>query len=167
MAEEGRGIALAILGIVAVIAVVGLVLLFTGATGKMAFPGLAKVYGGVNYGQEFPYLVDRSAGGYPQTAGNPDAIYYPQGFYTEKPVGVELQQNAPPYASSASGTRSFTAYQRQPGFVPSGQDCFEADGSVGFRCPQGATCITNLKIAEGGEWVPAPQHPCYMRASQE
>lgn len=45
MAE--RSIALAILGIVAVIAVVGLVLLFTGAlTGKYVLPGIAKVYPG-------------------------------------------------------------------------------------------------------------------------
>jgi hypothetical protein len=46
MAEEGKGVALAILGIVAVIAVVGLVLLFKGATGKFVQPGIAKVYGG-------------------------------------------------------------------------------------------------------------------------
>ena len=45
MAEEGKGIALAILGIVAVIAVVGLVLLFQGAkTAKIADASLAKVY---------------------------------------------------------------------------------------------------------------------------
>ncbi len=47
MAEEGKGVALAILGIVAVIAVVGLVLLFKGATAKVAYTtGGAKVYGG-------------------------------------------------------------------------------------------------------------------------
>ena len=45
MAQEGKGIALAILGIVAVIAVVGLVLLFTGVTGKYAVP-TDKLYGG-------------------------------------------------------------------------------------------------------------------------
>ena len=39
MAEEGKGVALAILGIVAVIAVVGLVLLFTNATGKGIYGG--------------------------------------------------------------------------------------------------------------------------------
>ena len=33
--EEGKGVAMAILGIVAVIAVVGLVLLFSGASGKI------------------------------------------------------------------------------------------------------------------------------------
>ncbi len=167
MAEEGRGIALAILGIVAVIAVVGLVLLFTGASGGVAYPGIAKVYGGVHYGEEFPYLTDRTQGGFPQTAGNPDAIYYPTGFYEEKPVGVALQEDAPLYGTSASGTREYTSFQRQPYFVPSGQDCFEADGSVGFRCPQGTSCITNRHIADSGGWVPAPQHPCYIRASQE
>jgi hypothetical protein len=40
MAEEGKGAALAILGVVAVIAVVGLVLLFKGGTGKVTYgPG--------------------------------------------------------------------------------------------------------------------------------
>jgi hypothetical protein len=51
MAEEGKGVALAILGIVAVIAVVGLILLFKGAsTGGFAGTDLnspgQKVYGG-------------------------------------------------------------------------------------------------------------------------
>ena len=39
MAEEGKGVAMAILGIVAVIAVVGLVLLFNGASGKGVYGG--------------------------------------------------------------------------------------------------------------------------------
>lgn len=39
MAEEGKGVALAILGIVAVIAVVGLVLLFKGGAGKVSYGG--------------------------------------------------------------------------------------------------------------------------------
>ncbi len=39
MVDEGRGIALAILGIVAVIAVVGLVLLFSGAAGQGVYGG--------------------------------------------------------------------------------------------------------------------------------
>jgi len=49
MADEGKGVAYAILGIVAVIAVVGLVLLFKGASGNVALQAssdLAKVYGG-------------------------------------------------------------------------------------------------------------------------
>ena len=140
MADEGKGVAMAILGIVAVIAVVGLVLLFTGATGKISY-GQPKVYGGVHAGEEFPYLTDRSAGGYPQTAGQPDAVYYPQGFYTEKPVGVALQEDAPPYGTSASGTAGYTSFGRQPYFVPSGQLCWDESGQPGFRCPQGTTCI--------------------------
>jgi hypothetical protein len=166
MAEEGRGVALAILGVVAVIAVVGLVLLFRGGTGELTFPGIPKVYGGVHVGEEFPYLTDRSSGGYPQTAGVPDAVYYPQGFYTEKPVGIQLQQDAPPYASSESGTNSYSSFGRQPYFVPSGQNCWDENNQMGFRCQQGATCIPNMRIAESGGWVPAPAHPCYVRASQ-
>lgn len=58
--EEGRGVSLAILGVVAVIAVVGLVLLFTGATGEFVGYGLPKLYPGKvvlgETGQGFPYL---------------------------------------------------------------------------------------------------------------
>lgn len=57
MAEEsGKGIALVILGIVAIIALVGLVLMFTGngATGEFAVPG-AKAYGGAIKGVADPY----------------------------------------------------------------------------------------------------------------
>ena len=47
MAEEGKGIAFAILGIVAVIAIVGLVLLFKGGTGNVVSSNYApKLYGG-------------------------------------------------------------------------------------------------------------------------
>ncbi len=60
MAEEGKGVALAILGIVAVIAVVGLVLLFSGSTGGFVGGyGSPKVYPGKVFqgetGQGFPY----------------------------------------------------------------------------------------------------------------
>ena len=59
MAEEsGKGIALVILGIVAIIAIVGLVLLFTGArkaaVGEFAVPGV-KEYGGAIRGVYDPY----------------------------------------------------------------------------------------------------------------
>jgi len=56
--ESGKGIALVILGIVAIIAIVGLVLLFTGAkkaaVGEFAVPG-AKEYGGAIRGVYDPY----------------------------------------------------------------------------------------------------------------
>ena len=58
MAEEsGKGIALVILGIVAIIAIVGLVLLFTGArkaAGEFAVPA-AREYGGAIKGITYPY----------------------------------------------------------------------------------------------------------------
>ncbi len=47
MAEEGKAVAFAILGIVAVIAIVGLVLLFKGWTAEVAYTTAgAKIYGG-------------------------------------------------------------------------------------------------------------------------
>jgi len=56
MAEEGKGVALAILGVVALIAVVGLVLLFKGATGNVVaydpIYGSDKLYGGWDRVQE-------------------------------------------------------------------------------------------------------------------
>lgn len=58
MAEEsGKGVALVILGIVAIIAIVGLVLLFTGArkaAGEFAVPSV-KEYGGAIQGVQDPY----------------------------------------------------------------------------------------------------------------
>ena len=74
MAEEsGRGVALAILGIVAVIAIVGLVLLFSGAkkTAQVA-TGLDKVYGGALKGVEYPYLESRTVRG--GVAATPEGV---------------------------------------------------------------------------------------------
>ncbi len=54
MADEHKGIALVILGIVAVIAIVGLVLLFTGKTTTGQ-----GVYGGALKNDPYPYWTDR------------------------------------------------------------------------------------------------------------
>jgi len=145
MAEEGKGVALAILGVVAVIAVVGLVLLFAGATGKVSAP-YQKLYGGVHYGEQYPYLSDRTTGGMANTAGVPDAIYYPAGFYTEKPVPVELQEDAGYYGETIAGER--LSSNRQGHFVPSGQN--DPCGS----CPQGTYCIPDSSQAEASGWEP-------------
>lgn len=66
--EEGKGVAMAILGIVAVIAVVGLILLFTGATGNGSYGGALTRPGTYLYekGEEpvrytSPVLEDRGA----------------------------------------------------------------------------------------------------------
>jgi len=68
MAEEGKGVAMAILGIVAVIAVVGLVLLFKGAgTGEYASP-YQNIYGGAIKDVDFPYLEGRWEG-HPSSKG--------------------------------------------------------------------------------------------------
>lgn len=81
--SEGRGITLAIFGIVALIAIVGLVLLFSGRlTGNVAYgstdPGIYggdKLYGGGQYGVELPYTVNRPVKGVYQTwEGNEVAI---------------------------------------------------------------------------------------------
>jgi hypothetical protein len=163
MAEEGKGVALAILGIVAVIAVVGLILLFTGATGNASM-GISKTYGGVNRYEDFPYLVDRTTGGMASTAGNPDAIYYPEGFYDSESAPMIQQQADAGFYGETVGYQSRTQ-NRQPYYVPSGQFC-ASDNSPGFRCANGATCIEDMGEAESGNWVAAPAHPCYMRASQ-
>jgi len=82
MAEEGKGVALAILGVVAVIAVVGLVLLFAGSTGKM-------VQGGINNPNIYTRqsMVDYAAG--PANVENP---YY--GFDYETYQGVSQSRYA-------------------------------------------------------------------------
>ncbi len=65
MAEEGKGVALVILGVVAIIAVVGLVLLFSNATGKYVMPNYAKVYPGhVVSGETGPGFESQGEGDY-------------------------------------------------------------------------------------------------------
>ena len=77
MADEHKGIALVILGIVAVIAIVGLVLLFTqakGATGQ-------GVYGGAIKNQDFPNWIGR---GVPANIpGQVPGELWDSGAYTE------------------------------------------------------------------------------------
>jgi hypothetical protein len=89
MAEESKGVALAILGIVAVIAVVGLVLLFTGRTTGSAieFPGVPKVYPGQvlqgNTGQGFNTYGNRKYAFNDQTGTCEDSE-----FFSQKPLDL-------------------------------------------------------------------------------
>ncbi len=116
MAEEsGRGVALAILGIVAVIAIVGLVLLFTGAkkTGQVVLVG-DKVYGGALKDVEYPYLEGRPAKGVPVT-----------------PEGIEVADEQTAYAEGVP----YRTYGRVPDQIPTvqttcGEGSFEV--SVNF-----------------------------------
>jgi hypothetical protein len=88
MAEEGKGIALAILGIVAVIAVVGLVMLFKGGTGGFVGGyGSPKVYPG--------HVVQGDTGPGFQYAGEGAYVGQQQGdclsnefFIEDRPYGV-------------------------------------------------------------------------------
>jgi len=111
MAEEsGKGIALAILGIVAVIAIVGLVLLFSGAkkTGQVAYTGVDKVYGGALKDVEYPYLENRPAKGVPVL-----------------PEGVEVVDEQTAYAQGVP----YRTYNRVPDQIPSTQTTC-GEGSV-------------------------------------
>ncbi|MBW2969305.1 hypothetical protein KY314_04295 [Candidatus Woesearchaeota archaeon] len=79
MAEESKGIALAILGVVAVIAIVGLVLLFAGAknTGDVALPQFNKVYGGATKGVALPYGEGRAISGAGRPGEEPQVLRIP------------------------------------------------------------------------------------------
>src|SRR3989344_7563193 len=101
MAEEnGRGVALAILGIVAVIAIVGLILLFSGAkkTGQVVFAG-DKLYGGSLSDVEYPYLENRPVKGVPVT-----------------PEGIEVADEETAYAEAVP----YRTYSRVPDKIPTG-----------------------------------------------
>lgn len=151
MAEEGRGVALAILGIVAVIAVVGLVLLFTGATGKMSGGGInnPKLYtresqigvagGAANlenpyYGYEYEtyggVTDSRSATGKKiATGGAWDA----SGVYGETPYDAATEPGVGAAPSLYDTTQSPTV-KRAPSSIISGQS------DICGNCPYGSMC---------------------------
>ncbi len=79
MAKENKSIGLVILGIVAIIAVVGLVLLFTGAQTGQSYHGLDKSYGGDLKDVEFPNLEGRHVGTYPAKADGKQELAYQTG----------------------------------------------------------------------------------------
>jgi hypothetical protein len=86
MADEGKGVALAILGIVAVIAVVGLVMLFSGASGQ-------GVYGGEMRQGENP---TREIGEEPARYVGSPPFQYVQPQYAHRDEWTGLQRNACP-----------------------------------------------------------------------
>lgn len=161
MAEEGRGVALAILGIVAVIAVVGLVLLFTGATGRFVQPTAAKLYTRQSilekqgaypdyvwetYGGETEQRVavgDRTAGG-----GNWGAVYGEADWQAARESG----ENAGPDIPGAQAP----TYKRAPSHITS-----DDNSPCGF-CPEGSTCqVDPRRVPE--TWEPVAGYPgCYV-----
>lgn len=143
MAEEGKGVALAILGIVAVIAVVGLILLFTGATGKVVSSGGgAKVYGG----GEITHGLDqyRDPEGYVRYS-TPRPYEFEEGLWPERLQ--DSGENAPPATVLDQDYRRTGPVLDNPcpyppyndkvtGLYAEGRDCVpsEAPGYEEFMC---------------------------------
>jgi hypothetical protein len=171
MAEEGKGVALAILGVVAVIAVVGLVLLFSGATGNLTEGGInnPKVYTRQS-------VIDNAAG--PADVENP---YY--GFDYETYQGVSQSRYATGKDSSAGGAwdpsnvYGETPYDSalepsgygldDPNIVQISEDrapssiASDDNGPCGF-CPKGSVCQPNSRRVPSN-WIAVSGYPsCYV-----
>lgn len=131
MAEEsGRGVALAILGIVAVIAIVGLVLLFSGAkkTAQVS-AGLDKVYGGALKDVEYPYLEGRTIGGGAATT----------------PEGVRIAEEEKAYADGVP----YRTFNRVPDMIPTPQtSCGEGFFPVSAQSKERFESATALKCSD-------------------
>lgn len=171
MAEEGKGVALAILGVVAVIAVVGLVLLFSGATGKVSEGGInnAKLY--TRQSQ-----IDYAAG--PADVENP---YY--GFDYETYQGVAQSRYATGKDVAAGGAwdpgnvygdGSYDAALEPSGYGLDDQNIAQIsedrapssitsdDNSACGFCPKGSTCQLNERRVPSN-WEPVAGYPgCYV-----
>lgn len=173
MADEGRGVALAILGIVAVIAVVGLVLLFTGATGKFSSGSIGnpkiytrqseigvaagpanvenpyygyeyETYGGVTQSREAIAKYIAAGGAWDPTLVYGDATWEAA---TEPGVGA---------APSIMGTTQAPTTKRAPTSIPSGQS------DVCGNCPYGSVCIASARAVPTNA-VPVAGYPgCYV-----
>ena|GEM_PF-3824465 len=147
MAEEsGKGIALVILGIVAIIAVVGLVLLFTGArkaVGEFAVPGV-KEYGGAIKGIYDPYARAFSGRAYEATDSGVVDEFAAQNYGSAGTSGTSYGSINPDRGVSnpahynrvltQAPAVSFQAYDNQ-GTVKDGNPCYvypEAISGVSF-----------------------------------
>jgi len=178
---ETKGVSLAILGIVAVIAVVGLVLLFTGTSGKFVEPGLPKVYtrqsiNMVEYGAgnpENPYAGydyetwrGRSATGKKTAAGG---AWDPSNVHGETPFPAAMEdgENAAPPSQFGAGGAGASAgygpvmaptYKRSPDWIPTSSSASDVCGG----CPNYATCIADSRRVPSGA-TPVDGHPgCYV-----
>ncbi|MBN1645307.1 hypothetical protein JW851_04725 [Candidatus Woesearchaeota archaeon] len=123
MADQ-KSIGIAILGIAAVLAIIGLVLMFTTAIKSGAFSAtLPKVYGGAIKDVDYPMLRDRTTsgvGGDEYTGqDNPQFMYYERGV-RQIPT---LQTTCPEGFARAS-------YTQMLGFKQRGSDCFEHSASA-------------------------------------
>lgn len=129
MAEEsGKGIAMVILGIVAIIAIVGLVLLFTGArkaaVGEFAVPA-AKEYGGAIRGVYDPYARAFSGRAY-EYPSDMTQMARGQGEMDTEAGGVKVASQQvtgeSPYVVGIDDQTQLT-YNRQREAIPSWRAC--------------------------------------------
>ena len=169
MAEEsGKGIALVILGIVAIIAIVGLVLLFTGArkaaVGEFAVPA-AKEYGGAIRGVSDPYSRAFSGRAREFPSGNVEP------FSAQWPGSAGVQVGGSSYGGT-SGPRgeqyqARKSYERAREQIPSARACewlsqltfgtniygtaAEASSEINAYRSQGRTCMV-LSELRAADW---------------
>ncbi|MBW2970013.1 hypothetical protein KY319_02720 [Candidatus Woesearchaeota archaeon] len=156
--ESGKGIALVILGIVAIIAIVGLVLLFTGArkaaVGEFVVPA-AKEYGGAIKGIVDPYARAFSGRAYEypsgvvepfmgQTEGRAGAWYGSYGDITAREPGSEQYEG-------------FVSYNRQREEIPSVAGCQYVSeitfGTARFGTPVEASQEYNAYLGMGRKCI--------------
>ncbi len=172
MAEEGKGVAMAILGIVAVIAVVGLVLLFTGATGKWVIggsgnPNLYTRQSMIDYAAgpadvENPYYgfdYENYQGVYQSryAVGDRDAsggAWDPSNVHGEDPYAAATEPGDVPYAGSDPYFYQISE-DRAPSSIAS-----DDNSPCGF-CPKGSICQPNERRV-ASNWEPVAGYPgCY------
>ena len=170
MAEEGKGVALAILGVVAVIAVVGLVLLFKGATGKMSEGGSGdpKVYtrqseighssGAADVENPYYGYEYETYAGNTQSRYGTGKAYSPGGAWDQSGVygARSFDAASEPGANSAPMIEEYTTqaptYKRAPQSIPSGQN--DACGG----CPYGSYCVPDPNDRPS-HWEDVPGYP--------
>ncbi|MBW2969306.1 hypothetical protein KY314_04300 [Candidatus Woesearchaeota archaeon] len=126
MADQ-KSIGIAILGIAAVLAIIGLILMFTTAMKSGAFSAtLPKVYGGAIKDVNYPYLESRTVsgvGGDEYTAqDNPQYMYYERGV-----------RQIPSLQTSCGEGFVRVDYAQMLGYKNKGATCFNHPAS-GYCC---------------------------------
>lgn len=139
---EAKNVSLVVLGVVAILAVVGLVLMFSqaGATARVSVMG-AKLYGGAVKGEQFPYLEDRRIGG-PSDALVPEYGNEAQAWQTGTPYRTYARAptNIPSQFTGCGSTEQLLGADRARPFMDRyGVSCRRAEDVpgqlIGFCCP--------------------------------
>ena len=181
MNDEGKIVPMMILGIVSLIAVLGLVMHITGASGDFVEPGLPKLYTrqsiqAFEYGAgnpENPYggydyetWKGRSATGKKTAAGG---AWDPENVHGEIPFPAAMEDGtnaAPPSrfgaggagASAGYGPVMAPTYKRSPDWIPT----YLTASEVCDKCPNYSTCIADSQRVPSGA-IPVEGYPgCYV-----